>query len=112
MNPVISQTDFPGLKLRGRGKVRDIYEVGDKLLIVATDRLSAFDVVLPTPIPDSLGQCLDWAKRGWVFATSSYRGESVNITSSSPEFPSSTWTSTAPSRFRRHGATGFGTMNA
>ena len=40
------------MKLRGRGKVRDIYEVGDKLLIVATDRLSAFDVVLPTPIPD------------------------------------------------------------
>ncbi len=52
MNPVISETNFPGLKLRGRGKVRDIYEVGDKLLIVATDRLSAFDVVLPTPIPD------------------------------------------------------------
>jgi phosphoribosylaminoimidazole-succinocarboxamide synthase len=49
---VISQTDFPELKLRGRGKVRDIYELGDKLLIVATDRLSAFDVVLPTPIPD------------------------------------------------------------
>jgi phosphoribosylaminoimidazole-succinocarboxamide synthase len=38
--------------LRGRGKVRDIYEVGGQLLIVATDRLSAFDVVLPTPIPD------------------------------------------------------------
>jgi phosphoribosylaminoimidazole-succinocarboxamide synthase len=52
MTTVISQTDFPGLKLRGRGKVRDIYELGDKLLIVATDRLSAFDVVLPTPIPD------------------------------------------------------------
>src|SRR6202162_1647913 len=52
MSPVILQTDFPGLKLRGRGKVRDIYEVGDKLLIVATDRLSAFDVILPTPIPD------------------------------------------------------------
>ena len=52
MTPVISETNFPGLKLRGRGKVRDIYEVGDKLLIVATDRLSAFDVVLPTPIPD------------------------------------------------------------
>ena len=49
---VISQTDFPGLKLRARGKVRDIYEVGDRLLIVATDRLSAFDLVLPTPIPD------------------------------------------------------------
>ncbi len=52
MTPVISETNFPGLKLRGRGKVRDIYELGDKLLIVATDRLSAFDVVLPTPIPD------------------------------------------------------------
>jgi phosphoribosylaminoimidazole-succinocarboxamide synthase len=49
---VVSQTDFYGLKLRGRGKVRDIYELGDRLLIVATDRLSAFDVVLPTPIPD------------------------------------------------------------
>jgi phosphoribosylaminoimidazole-succinocarboxamide synthase len=53
MSAVISQTDFPALKLRGRGKVRDIYEIGaDRLLIVATDRLSAFDVVLPTPIPD------------------------------------------------------------
>src|ERR1700691_4982298 len=52
MTPVISQTNFAGLKLRGRGKVRDIYEVGDTLLIVATARLSAFDVVLPTPIPD------------------------------------------------------------
>jgi phosphoribosylaminoimidazole-succinocarboxamide synthase len=52
MRAVISQTEFPGLKLLGRGKVRDIYELGDQLLIVATDRLSAFDVVLPTPIPD------------------------------------------------------------
>ena len=52
MAPAISQTSFAGLKLRGRGKVRDIYEVDENLLIVATDRLSAFDVVLPTPIPD------------------------------------------------------------
>ena len=52
MSAVVSQTDLPGLKLRGRGKVRDIYELGDRLLIVASDRLSAFDVVLPTPIPD------------------------------------------------------------
>jgi len=52
MNLVVAQTDFPGLKIRGRGKVRDIYELGDRLLIVATDRLSAFDVVLPDPIPD------------------------------------------------------------
>ena len=52
MNAVVWETDFPGLKLASRGKVRDIYEVGDDLLLVATDRLSAFDVVLPTPIPD------------------------------------------------------------
>ncbi|MBZ5502226.1 MAG: phosphoribosylaminoimidazolesuccinocarboxamide synthase [Acidobacteriia bacterium] len=52
MSTVVSQTNFAGLKLRGRGKVRDIYELDDRLLIVATDRLSAFDVVLPTPIPD------------------------------------------------------------
>ena len=52
LNSVVRETNFPGLALRGRGKVRDIYEVGDRLLIVATDRLSAFDVILPTPIPD------------------------------------------------------------
>jgi phosphoribosylaminoimidazole-succinocarboxamide synthase len=52
MEAVVLQTNFPGLKLKGRGKVRDIYDLGDRLLIVATDRLSAFDVVLPTPIPD------------------------------------------------------------
>ncbi|MEA1866799.1 MAG: phosphoribosylaminoimidazolesuccinocarboxamide synthase, partial [Thermodesulfobacteriota bacterium] len=45
------KTDFPGLHFLHRGKVRDIYKVGRYLLIVATDRLSAFDVVLPTPIP-------------------------------------------------------------
>src|SRR5277367_6713859 len=49
---VIRETDFAGLTPAARGKVRDIYDLGDKLLIVATDRLSAFDVVLPTPIPD------------------------------------------------------------
>lgn len=52
MSAVVWETDFPGLKLLSRGKVRDLYEVGDDLLLVATDRLSAFDVVLPTPIPD------------------------------------------------------------
>ena len=43
---------LPGLKLFNRGKVRDIYDLGDKLLLVASDRISAFDVVLPTRIPD------------------------------------------------------------
>jgi len=49
---VIRETQFAGLSPAARGKVRDIYDLGDKLLIVATDRLSAFDVILPTPIPD------------------------------------------------------------
>ncbi len=48
---VILETNLPGIKLLARGKVRDIYEVGDELLIVATDRISAFDYVLPTGIP-------------------------------------------------------------
>jgi phosphoribosylaminoimidazole-succinocarboxamide synthase len=52
MSPVVFETSFAGARLWSRGKVRDIYDCGDKLLIVATDRLSAFDVVLPTPIPD------------------------------------------------------------
>jgi phosphoribosylaminoimidazole-succinocarboxamide synthase len=47
----IEQANIPGLRLFRRGKVRDVYEVDGNLLIVATDRISAFDVVLPTPIP-------------------------------------------------------------
>ncbi|MGB2621626.1 MAG: phosphoribosylaminoimidazolesuccinocarboxamide synthase [Candidatus Acidiferrum sp.] len=49
---ILQETHFAGLIPAARGKVRDIYDLGDKLLIVATDRLSAFDVILPTPIPD------------------------------------------------------------
>lgn len=49
---VLRETQFAGLTPSARGKVRDIYDLGDQLLIVATDRLSAFDVILPTPIPD------------------------------------------------------------
>ncbi len=51
MTPIF-ETSLPGLELCGRGKVRDIYSAGDGLVIVATDRLSAFDYVLPAPIPD------------------------------------------------------------
>ncbi len=50
-NPVV-YTNLPDVPLLHRGKVRDIYDLGNSLLIVATDRISAFDVVLPTPIPD------------------------------------------------------------
>ncbi len=46
------QTNMPDIKLFARGKVRDVYDLDDKLLIVATDRLSAFDHVLPDPIPE------------------------------------------------------------
>ena len=49
---VIRETHFAGVAPVARGKVRDIYDLGDRLLIVATDRLSAFDVVMATPIPD------------------------------------------------------------
>lgn len=60
----ISKTDLPGVKLHGRGKVRDIYNLGEHFLIVATDRLSAFDVVLPTPIPDK-GRVLTQMSAFW-----------------------------------------------
>ncbi len=50
-NSVVLKTDFSGLNLINRGKVRDLYDLGDSLLIVSTDRLSAFDVVLPDGIP-------------------------------------------------------------
>lgn len=47
----VHETDFPGLTLIKRGKVRDLYDLGDALLMVATDRISAFDVVMPNPVP-------------------------------------------------------------
>ncbi len=50
MEKVVVETNFPDVKLLRRGKVRDVYEVGEYLLIVATDRISAYDVVLPNGI--------------------------------------------------------------
>ena len=50
---VLTSTNLPGIPLHARGKVRDVYEVGtDRLLIIASDRISAFDYILPTGIPD------------------------------------------------------------
>jgi phosphoribosylaminoimidazole-succinocarboxamide synthase len=60
----IVQTNLAGLRLHGRGKVRDLYDLGAHLLIVASDRLSAFDVVLPTPIPDK-GKVLTQMSAFW-----------------------------------------------
>ena len=52
MDKTISETDFAELKLLKRGKVRDVYDLGEHLLMVATDRISAFDVIMPNPVPD------------------------------------------------------------
>jgi len=65
---VVSTTEFMTLKLKGRGKVRDIYDLGDRLLIVATDRISAFDVVMPNPIPDK-GRILTQLSKFWFDLT-------------------------------------------
>lgn len=66
MNPqsTIYETNFPTLKLFKRGKVRDVYDFGEYLLIVATDRLSAFDVVLTQPIPNK-GKVLTQISNFW-----------------------------------------------
>jgi phosphoribosylaminoimidazole-succinocarboxamide synthase len=52
VNKVILKTEFPDITFVKRGKVRDIYDLGEHLLLVATDRISAFDVVLPNGIPE------------------------------------------------------------
>ena len=70
MANTLVQTDIPGLTLKGRGKVRDIYDLGDELLIIATDRISTFDVVLPTPIPGK-GEVLTKMSRFWFERTKS-----------------------------------------
>ncbi|HMK36292.1 MAG TPA: phosphoribosylaminoimidazolesuccinocarboxamide synthase [Desulfomonilaceae bacterium] len=62
---VVRETDLSPLVLAGRGKVRDVYRLEDKLLIVATDRLSAFDVILPDPIP-SKGKVLNSLSLFWM----------------------------------------------
>ena len=52
MKKSIQMTEFKDLNLIGRGKVRDIYSVKNYLLIVTTDRISAFDVIMPNPVPE------------------------------------------------------------
>ena len=64
----VTQTDLEGLRLINRGKVRDIYDLDDKLLIVTTDRISAFDHVLPTAIPDK-GAVLTGMSERWFGLT-------------------------------------------
>ncbi len=67
--PVMTTAEAEGLRVFRRGKVRDTFELDDHtLLMVATDRLSAFDVVLPTPIPDK-GRVLTQMSRWWFHKT-------------------------------------------
>lgn len=63
-NQVVLETKIPELKLYKRGKVRDIYEVGENLLMIATDRISAFDVVFPNGIPQK-GKILNRISAFW-----------------------------------------------
>jgi phosphoribosylaminoimidazole-succinocarboxamide synthase len=60
----MSEATLSGLTLHQRGKVRDIYDLGEELLLVASDRISAFDVILPTPIPDK-GKILTRLSEFW-----------------------------------------------
>ncbi|MGI4787447.1 MAG: phosphoribosylaminoimidazolesuccinocarboxamide synthase [Janthinobacterium lividum] len=68
MNQALLTTDIPGLPQFIQGKVRDVYDLGDALLIVATDRLSAFDVILPTGIPGK-GRVLTALSQFWFEKT-------------------------------------------
>jgi phosphoribosylaminoimidazole-succinocarboxamide synthase len=68
--PLVLETNFAGLRPPKRGKVRDIYDLGDALLIVATDRISAFDVVLPNAIPEK-GRVLTQISKYWFSRTES-----------------------------------------
>ena len=63
MSPPVVETNLPGLPVT-RGKVRDVYDLGDRLLLVSTDRISAFDWILPTPIPDK-GRVLTQVSNYW-----------------------------------------------
>lgn len=65
---IVTETNIKGLKKHSTGKVRDVYDLGDTLLIVATDRISAFDVVLPTGIPDK-GKVLTQISLFWFNLT-------------------------------------------
>lgn len=86
-SPVVVDTALEGVQLMNRGKVRDIYDLGDTLLIVATDRISAFDHVLPQGIPRK-GEVLTQISRFWF----DFLGDRVDhhvITTDTALFPDS-----------------------
>ena len=67
MEPTVFETNFPKLNLLKRGKVRDMYDLGETLLMVATDRISAFDVIMPDPVPQK-GKILTQLSLFWFDA--------------------------------------------
>jgi phosphoribosylaminoimidazole-succinocarboxamide synthase len=83
---IITETNFPSLKFLKKGKVRDIYDVGDYLLFVATDRLSAFDVVMPQGIPWK-GKVLTQISAFWFHQTKDIITNHV-VSTNVDEFPS------------------------
>src|ERR1700690_3942311 len=88
---MVWETNLPGIHFLNRGKVRDLYEVNGDLLLVATDRLSAFDVVLPTPVPDK-GRVLTQLSLFWF---DKLRDVVPNHVLSATEFPG------VPAEFRK-----------
>lgn len=82
---IVLKTEFADLNLVGRGKVRDIYDLDDKLLIVTTDRISAFDVILPTGIPYK-GYVLTQLSKFWFEQTKSIVNNHL-ITTEANEMP-------------------------
>jgi phosphoribosylaminoimidazole-succinocarboxamide synthase len=81
---IVVNTDLP-VKILNKGKVRDIYEVNNNILLIATDRISAFDVVLPDPIP-SKGVCLTQLSKFWFDYTKKIVPNHV-ISTDVDEFP-------------------------
>lgn len=86
MSAALFETDFSGLQLVKKGKVRDIYDMGDSLLMVATDRISAFDVIMPNPIPGK-GKILTQISLFWFDVMAPVVSNHI-ISSEVDEFPS------------------------
>jgi len=85
MTKSISRTNFPKLKFLNRGKVRDLYAVKDSLLMVATDRISAFDVIMPNPIPGK-GVILNKMSAFWFKQMEDIIGNHI-ISTDAADFP-------------------------
>ncbi len=89
MTKTLERSEEKGLKLKARGKVRDIYDLGSKLLLVATDRISAFDIALSPPIPEK-GRLLTQLSAFWFRRTASVVGNhliSADLNEIQPQLP-------------------------